>query len=632
MIGNSGAAEDRVRRMNECLAHRGRDGHATSLLRAAHGGAVGAFGHRRLSVLDLSAAADQPMLSGDRKLQIIFNGEIYNFRSLRGALEAEGVRFRTESDTEVLVEGWARHGAEFIPRLRGMFAIAIWDERTTELVLIRDQFGIKPLYVARTDRGVAFASEVGALLDNGFGSPVLSADAVGAYLALGAIPEPLCAVGGIVPLPAGTIRGFLVRDGVVVSESDERFALTLEPNRDPVISDMGEGARVVRKALEDSVAHHLVSDVPVGLFLSGGIDSSAVVALAAQAAGTRLETFTVVFDEARFSEAAPARAVAERYGTRHEEIHLRGADFLDALPAAFASMDQPSLDGLNTYVVSRGVHDAGLKVVLSGLGGDELFGGYASFRRAWAARNWWAPTSPVHGPISRATASMRDGRGSKLSLLFAEQDVALGAYRASRALFAGRGLAALLGAPAHVEVEQAPAGLTLLQRVSWYETTGYMRNVLLRDSDVFSMAHHLELRVPFVDRDVARAAFRVADDLKMRGGAKGVLVEAVRDLLPREVWDRPKQGFALPFADWMRGPLAADIDATLTSPARVERVGLRARAVREVWRAFQSGRADVTWSRPWALYTLVRWAEHAGVSVAGATSGDRTQRPASVPA
>ena len=614
-------AVDRLSRMSACIAHRGRDDDALETVSGLDGSPSGALAHRRLSVIDLSSAGRQPMASADGNLRIVFNGEIYNYEPLRAKLQAAGVSFRSHSDTEVLLAGWALHGVSFLPGLRGMFAFCIWDRAQGEVVLARDQFGIKPLYVARRGRAVAFASEVRSLLAGGFGERVISPAAIDAYLALGSIPEPLSIVTGVEPLPPGTVRRLTVRSGAVVAERNDRFALPLEMADEPTSNRMGDAARVVRDALRDSVAQHLVSDVPVALFLSGGVDSSAVVALAAEAAGRQLDTFTVVFDEARFSEAGPARAVAERYDTRHQEILLGGADFLDALPEAFNAMDQPSLDGLNTYVVSRAVHNAGLKVVLSGLGGDELFGGYASFRRAWSARDWWAATRPVHSLVARSAAALGDQRADKASLLFAERDLALGAYRASRALFAGRGLTALTGRHGAIPVEQPPPNLTLLQRVSWYEVTGYMRSVLLRDSDVFSMAHHLELRVPFVDREVVRASLRVADSLKMIGGGKAVLVEAVRDLLPREVWDRPKQGFTLPFADWMRGSLAADVGAALTSAARLERVGVRPDAARAVWTSFRSGRGGVSWSRPWALYTLVRWAETNGASVA-TTAGD----------
>lgn len=629
IVGMRGAGPT-VQAMSKCIAHRGRDGDAVADTADERGAVIGALGHRRLSVIDLTDAGHQPMTSGDARLLIVFNGEIYNYAALRARLLQEGTSFRGHSDTEVILEGWARYGTSFLSSLRGMFALALWDRAAGELVLVRDQFGIKPLYVARRANSVAFASEVKALITGGFGERTIDPRAVGAYLALGSIPEPLAIAGGVAPLPPGTVRRISFRDGRIVSERDERFALPLEPPSEPTISRMADAARLVRTSLQDSVAHHLVSDVPVGLFLSGGIDSSAVVALAAEVSGRSLDTFTVVFNEGRFSEAGPARAVAERYGTRHEEILLRDSDFLGSLPAAFVAMDQPSLDGLNTYVVSRAVHDAGLKVVLSGLGGDELFGGYASFRRAYAMRHLWPTTRAIHPLAARMSDAARSQRTDKVSLFFAERDLALGAYRASRALFGGRGLVALTGQHVDIPVEPPPTGLSLLQRVSWYEVTGYMRSVLLRDSDVFSMAHHLELRVPFVDREVAASSLRVSDELKVNGGGKAVLLEAVRDLLPREVWDRPKQGFTLPFAEWMRGPLAGEIDAALTSASRLERVGLRADGVRAVWRAFQAARGAVSWSRPWALYTLVRWAEAANASVAPPADASRVTQPVAV--
>lgn len=614
-VAGTQAALDLTGVMTQCLAHRGRDDHASAEVRDASGALVGALGHRRLSILDLSLLGHQPMASRDGRMVIVFNGEVYNFRELRDDLRGRGHVFNSDSDTEVILAGWREYGRRFVRSMRGMFAFALWDRDASELSLARDPFGIKPLYIVRRAGTVAFASEIRALLAAGVAPRRISAEAVHAYLSLGSIPDPLVAVGGIQTLAPGSVLTLRFEKGIVVGEENAVMASALEPSGAVPERDMRAASSIVREALRDSVAHHLVSDVPVGLFLSGGVDSSAVVALATEASGARLDTFTVVFEEARFSEAAPARTVAERYKTRHREIQLSGRDFLAALPDAFAAMDQPSLDGLNTYVVSKAVHDAGLKVVLSGLGGDELFGGYASFRRAWSARGLWRGTGWAREPLAQLASASRDGRANKLALLLHSDDLALGAYRASRALFAGRGLAALAGNGAAVPPVPPPPGLTLLQRVSWYEITGYMRSVLLRDSDVFSMAHHLELRVPFVDRAVAAASLRIDDALKMRGGGKAVLVEAVRDLLPATVWDRPKQGFTLPFADWLRGPLAGEIANALQSGRRLERLGLRPAATNAVWSDFLRG--AVSWSRPWALYTLVRWAETLDVSLSG---------------
>jgi asparagine synthase (glutamine-hydrolysing) len=386
------------------------------------------------------------------------------------------------------------------------------------------------------------------------------------------------------------------------------------------ITDREEAERTVRDALRDSVEHHLVSDVEVGLFLSGGIDSSVVVALASELAPRALQTFSVVFAEREFDESLPARLVAERFGTTHHEVALSGDDLFATLPAAFAAMDQPSMDGLNTYVVSRAVRDAGLKVVLSGLGGDELFAGYPSFRRAARLAPLW--------PVLRHARSMARGvarrwgslRAEKLALLLGEGTAASAAYAASRALFVDRHFSLTAARSPEAPI---PEGLSVLQEVSWRELSGYMRHTLLRDSDVFSMAHALELRVPFIDREVAAASASIDDSLKLAAGtAKPLLVGAFRDVLPREVWDRPKRGFTLPFERWMRGPLREEVESALSTD-RVARVGLSRTATRSVWAAFLGSRGGVNWSRPWALYTLVRWAEGLDVQVPATGSATR---------
>ena len=609
--GNTG---DVAARMGEALAHRGRDDSGMlGLTRAAQ--RCGTFVHRRLSVLDLSPAGHQPMASADGRWVITFNGEIYNFRKLRSELAAAGARFQSESDTEVLLAGVARDGPQFFRRLRGMFAFAIWDQQAGCGYLVRDAFGIKPLFVHESARGLAFASEVRALLEAGLAAPAIDVVALRGYLASGAIPEPRTAIQGVRALPAGHYVEIRFADSRVTTSVPQRFAAELE-RAEVATSDAREGAARVRAALVDSVQHHLVSDVPVALFLSGGVDSSALVALAATSTGRRLDTFTVVFEEAAYSEAAHARAVAERFETRHHEVLLRDSDLLAALPNALRAMDQPSMDGLNTYVVSQAVHDAGIKVVLSGLGGDEMFAGYPSFVRAARLAPYWPVVRRAGAALHRFVPTT-DVRSEKLGLLLSERTAAAGAYEASRALFGRSAIASLAGGRPEIDVELAPQGLTPLQHVSWLELRGYMRNVLLRDSDVFSMAHHLELRVPFVDSRVAAASMAVADRLKVRDGQKkAVLIDAVRDLLPVQVWERPKQGFTLPFDAWMRGPLAPLVRDALVDRARVERVGLRPDAVRAVWDAY-ARRAGVSWSRPWALFTLISWAEKLGASVVG---------------
>jgi asparagine synthase (glutamine-hydrolysing) len=361
-----------------------------------------------------------------------------------------------------------------------------------------------------------------------------------------------------------------------------------------------------------------VSDVPVALFLSGGLDSSSVVAIASEVSDSQLETFTVTFDEAGYSEAAPARAVAEKFSTRHHEIPLSANALLGALPEAFSAMDQPSLDGLNTYVVSRAVHESGIKVVLSGLGGDELLGGYPSFARASLARKLWPLRAITRRFLSAAASVKHDSRLQRIAELFSDSTPARGAYRASRTLFDDLQVRWLVGGAREPRTSAPPdrdeSLLSLLQQVSLLEMTGYMRNTLLRDSDVFSMAHGLELRVPFVDSEVAHVAMRFPDSEKLhRGVSKPILVRTMQDILPASSLGRPKQGFTLPFERWMRNELFGEIDSVLTS-SRMEDVGLNDVATALVWSAFQSRKPGINWSRPWALYTLKRWADENEVS------------------
>ncbi len=629
----SGETLGMAERMTAALFHRGPDDGGYEILQGLNGASRGTFGNRRLAILDLSHAGHQPMSYASGRYWVTYNGEIYNFRELRKELVGDGVEFRTGSDTEVILAGWARWGTRILPRLRGMFALAIWDRDEERAWLARDAFGIKPLYFARSEGAVLFASEVRGLLASERIDRVLCPQAVASYLATGSVAEPWTIIESISPLGAGTFMSIDCSGDTPGEARHERFASPLDRDDavhadDPRTADAKAAetrtsmTRELRRALRDSVSHHLVSDVPVALFLSGGLDSSSIVALASEVSSTPLDSFTVTFDEAEFSEAAPARAVAEKFRTRHHEIALSPKSLLDALPDAFGAMDQPSLDGFNTYVVSGAVRAHDIKVVLSGLGGDELFGGYPSFRRASAIAPLWKLPSTLRRVSAAAAGISSDPRLDRISTMLRSDDPADAAYVASRTLFSpsqirlliakSDGMASAAGSPSATDSD----GLTLLQQVSLYETTGYMRNTLLRDSDVFSMAHSLELRVPFVDRDVARVAMSLPDSVKLRRGvSKPILFEAMEDLLPASLQAQPKRGFTLPFERWMRRELFEKIDCRLTS-THIENAGLDTAATRRVWSEFQTGSNGMSWSRPWALYTLVRWAERNGVAIA----------------
>ena len=576
------------------------------LLAGRDGVPLGAIAHRRLSILDLTPAGHQPMVSSNGRYVVAYNGEIYNFRALRAELERAGARLTSDGDTAVLLEGWVRFGPAFVHRLDGMFAFALWDEWNRSLYVARDTMGIKPLYYAPVGRGLLVASEVQALLASRLVPPRIDARALAGYLTFGSVPEPETIITGVRALPPGLVMCFDTASGTM---KEVASVPTVQPyaDQDPV-ADRATAVELVRGSLERSIDRHLVSDVPVAVFLSGGIDSSIVAALAARRAGTTLDGFTVTFSERRFDESTIAAGVARRYGIRHHLIPLGDDDLLAALPRAFAAMDQPTLDGINTYVVSEAVRAHGTKVVLSGLGGDELFAGYPSFARARALARYARIPAPARRVAARIVARVGGVKGAKMALGLRNGSPGDASYLASRTLLGSRQVSDLCGARA-LATMGAPRELTVLRQVSWRELTGYMRNTLLRDSDVFSMAHGLELRVPFLDREVISAAFQVEDALKLsRVVTKPLLVDATRDLLPLEVWDRPKQGFVLPFASWMHGPLAAEVTATLGDADRIQSLGMNPDAVRAVWSGFIRGQSGVTWSRPWALFALLRWA------------------------
>lgn len=601
------------------LVHRGPDAHGSTILTARGASTpLGAFSHRRLSILDLTDAGIQPMMTRDGRYTIIFNGEIYNFRVLRQALERAGDQFRSNSDTEVLLLGWARHGVGMLPKLRGMFAFAIWDADEGRLTLARDRYGIKPLYYAATSKGLLFASELRALLASGLIAPRLAPAALSSYLQYGSVADPLTMIDGIAQLSAGSSVTVEMRAGALTVSPARPFAGPLDQSDFDPPGDSLPQTQVILEALQDSLSQHLVSDVPVGFFLSGGIDSSVLVALARQQLGVRPRTFTVRFDERSYDEGAIARSVAARFDCEHHEISLSETDIMNMIADGFGAMDQPTADGFNTYVVSRAVHEQGIKVVLSGIGADEIFGGYPSFHRAQLAEKLFTMPSLLRAGLRNVIERRPSIRAAKLAAFIGSRTPALAAYRASRLIFGSSQISALLSAPAGTGDERMAEPATssgTYEQIAWHELTGYLRNTLLRDSDSFSMASSIELRTPYVDAGVVRAALLTHQDVRFtRQQPKPLLVNTFRGLLPPEVWNRPKQGFTLPFELWMRGPLRPAI-ADVLSADHVARIGLAEPAVRAVWNEFLGRRRGVNWTRPWCLYALARWATENSVSI-----------------
>ncbi len=561
---------DELGRIHAALAPRGPDGEG--LWSSPDGRLL--LAHRRLSILDLSPAGAQPMTSADGRFTIVFNGEIYNFRELAAELVERGVRLRSRSDTEVILELWRREGPRALAKLRGMFALAIWDGVASELVLARDPYGIKPLYYSLEGGQLRFASLARALEAGGGLSLEVDPAAVAGLLSWGAVPEPLTLRRSIRSLPAGHWAR-VAGDGSFVLETVPRLGL------DPAPADAAA-------ALAASVRAHLVSDVPVGVFLSAGLDSALVAALAARHPGEPLTALTLTWAEARGTPADEeplARATAAALGLRHVVREIDGGEVRALMPKILDAMDLPSIDGFNTWLVARLAKEEGLKVALSGLGGDELFGGYSSFRDVprWRARATRLRLLPGLAAAWPGLARRLAPETPKLASVLRYGDSFAGAYALRRAVFlphevdqilerSGLGdpgirhydapfdawerlSEAVLGDPSHLL--QDP-----WRTVHRLESSLYLRHQLLRDSDWAGMAHGVEIRVPLVDAWL-RAEMGSLDFEPARSRGKAALVRGAAPELPVALFSRPKSGFQLPIADWL------DEGGTRRRPSRV---------------------------------------------------------------
>ena len=579
---------------------------------------------------------------------ITYNGEIYNYRELRKELGAwsgehgagsqgqsdrskeqgaavsgqlspvSDTDWQSNSDTEVILRAYARWERECVHHIRGMFAFALWDEHRKELFLARDPFGIKPLYYYQTDQFFLFASEIRALLASGLVPRKLSLDGLASYLQFGSVQDPLTIIDGVQSLLPGHCLIVEIGDRRLKTELFRYSSNHLSQTDNGVPASRPEAVIQLRQILEDSVRQHLVSDVPVGAFLSGGIDSSAIVALMTKVAEQTPKTFSVVFKESEFSESKHAQLVAKMFGTEHREILLSEDHLLTMLPDALQAMDQPTMDGINTYVVSKAVKDAGVTVALSGLGGDELFAGYPSFRRAAALHRLAMAPSPIRRLGSLAGRRILNGsmRRRKFWDLVASDCSPYAAYSLSRQLFAPNETAALTRgqrseiSKSAIRNSQSEIDSDVVNAVSRYELEGYMANTLLRDTDQMSMAHALEVRVPFVDPEVVQFVLGLPGEWKVNGGRpKPLLVDALGNLLPEEIWRRPKMGFTLPFQRWMQSGLHSEVAAALSSSRDLMLLGLSTDSVRAMWDAFANNPSQEPWSRSWALYVLAKWCE-----------------------
>ncbi|MEO7190496.1 MAG: asparagine synthase (glutamine-hydrolyzing) [Vicinamibacterales bacterium] len=623
-----------VQRMTTALVHRGPDGRGVKQvagLDRAQDRCQVALGHTRLAIIDLSERGAQPMSSADGSIWITFNGEIYNYREVRADLERRGAAFHSDSDTEVILRGYEVWGEEVVSRLDGMFAFALWDRRQQCLRLVRDRLGIKPLYVSH-HAGVLFASEVRALLASGVVPRRLDGAAVDQYLRYQTVPSPRTLVAGVEMLPPGAIVRLDASGRATRRTYWDLFGTAAVAARQ---QSRTEARKSVGDLLLRSARSHMVSDVPVGLFLSGGIDSSALVSLVRRT-GVTPRTFTVAFPGTVYDEAPFARAVAESFETEHTEVVLSEAQAQEHIVSAMATVDHPSGDGVNASVVSGAVRAAGIKVALSGLGGDEFFGGYPSFRRLSQLagyRRAWRHTPRV---LRRAASRTMRALGpdtvatSKAAALLESDGTLAQAYPVLRELFSRERRAALLSpeawaAATRVEdpyealLESAMAGEAAagtMSRVSYAEARTYMHDVLLRDTDQMSMRHGLEVRVPLLDHRLVEHLMGLPDAAKDFGAIpKGLLIDSLGEPLPAVCTNRPKRGFVLPFDLWMRTALGPFCAHHLGPDGLGGRSFMRRDAVSNLWSGFLQGSGTTTWARPWALVALSAWLESTGVDL-----------------
>ena len=507
-----------------------------------------ALGHRRLSIIDLSSAGHQPMSDAEGKLQITYNGEIYNYLEIKKELVAKGYQFKTQTDTEVILKSFIEWGTDCFAKFNGMFALAIFDKQKSELILARDHAGIKPLYVFHDKESFYFSSEI-----RGFKAVSKSWGENPEWkiflMAFGHLPEPVSTLKDVEPLPKGSFMVYNLKSKQAVQKKYNQFVFS------NTVTDLTEAKKLIKTSLEKAVERHLIADAPLGLFLSGGIDSSLLTLLVQPFKKENLHTLSIVFDDEKYSEKHHQDIIVKKTGAKHKSFLVNETNFQESLPDVLNAMDQPSTDGINSYFICKYAKEYGLTAVLSGLGADELLGGYPSFRLAEKLK--YAKYIPSF--LFAAAELIPNDKYKKISYLQRKDGV--GKYLLNRGIFSPRGIATYLDEDFstiknvlnNFKLDEDISKLDSGNKMTYLESNLYMQNQLLKDTDYMSMWHSVEVRVPFLDKEFIKAVYSIDNNLKF-GNRQGkfLLIEAFKDLLPREIWDRRKQGFTFPFERWMK--------------------------------------------------------------------------------
>lgn len=604
-----------VRDMMAASRHRGPDGSGSVEIPQAEKSLV--LGHTRLSIIDLSDGSRQPMQDSESGSWLAYNGEIYNFRALRAELEALEMKFVTSGDSEVLLKALVQWGEQALQKLEGMFAFAFWDARGRSLLLARDRVGVKPLYYCSGQsshsgaRGFAFASEVKVLERARIGPLTPDRDAVDSFLAYGAVIGPNTIFKEIRELEPGHLLRVSARGEVAESEY---WSLSgcLAASEPVEIRDFEQAVSHVRERLESAVEAHLVSDVPVGVFLSGGVDSSLLALLASRYAKSPITLLTVAFPEQEFSELPYARQIAGGLRHHHEVVTLTPEKLRELLPEALSAMDQPTVDGINTFVISRVGASLGLKVLLTGIGGDELFGGYSTFTKVPRLLRYGAGLRPAARVLSKLSTK-NPIPWKKVAEAGSLRNLA-DAYLLQRSIRWRQADRSVRSTRLQEDVESLANDF---QKLAALELEFYARNQLLRDADVFSMANSVELRVPFLDTRLIAAALAIPAAYHFEGGrGKRITWRILRDLAGEQIPQRRKMGFTFPWQQWLRSELKETITQTLQDRQLYEPLLLDPTYGRRLLDGLESGDRLQSWTEVWSLFALLNWHSKTGVECA----------------
>ena len=603
--------------MLNALEHRGPDDRGEVIIEP-HNGPSLYLGHQRLSIIDPGQGGHQPMSNDKSTVWISTNSEIYNYKELQSEL-IDRYNFKSNSDTEVLLRSYEAWGLDCLTKIRGMFAFSIWDAQNNRLILARDRIGIKPLYYYFNKDILLFASEIRAILASKIYSPSISPTGIYEYLSFGRVGSNESILKSIIEIPPGH---FLIADknGINVKKywdpTDEISSIQLSPSIDLQIES----------CLKKAVTQHLISDVSIGAFLSGGIDSSALVSMINSSSTTPVKTLSIGFKDKDYDESQYAVLISKSLGTEHHKLLLTEEDLLESLPPALASMDQPTIDGINTYIISRAASNIGLKVALSGLGGDELFAGYDSF-------SFIPKLIKIEKILKCFPLGLRKKIGYMVSSLLLQTDKSTklnhlinGQYNGSHIYFLFRGLFCeqeleyLISNPYILKNEviknfnrtkeliDSRSNLSILNLISYLEMTQYMATTLLRDTDMMSMANGIEIRVPFLDHKLVELMFSIPSSIKMKKGIpKPLLVNSLSKKLPDFIVHRKKMGFTLPFEIWMKGKMKSEVESVLLSPTEKLSDFVSQDCIQKIWNDFLKQRCS--WARPWSLYVLKKWVD-----------------------